>query len=150
MAVKDTNPKDAVAQTKVPLMLLSGVAKVAWCVAQFCGAAKYGAWNWRGTEVVLSVYLSAMERHIEGLKAGEWHDPEDGTTHLGNIMACAAIILDAKACGKLIDDRPPANAEYRQALAEAVEQMKVIKEKYAHMKPHHYTIADTDRIKKGE
>ncbi len=147
MTVKEINPKDVVASGKVPLYLLSGVAKIAWCIAQVCGAAKYGAWNWRATEVSMSVYVSAMERHILGLLAGEWFDPEDGTTHLGNIMACAAIILDAQACGKLYDDRPPATAEYRKALEEGMAQMAVIKEKYKDKHPHHYVMSDTDRLK---
>jgi len=30
---KDTNPKDVVATTKLPLWLLSPIAKVHWCLA---------------------------------------------------------------------------------------------------------------------
>ena len=34
------------------------------------------------------------------------NDPESGVCHLGHIMACCGILLDAQAQGKLVDDRP--------------------------------------------
>src|ERR1700674_131625 len=104
---KDTNPKDAVASNRIPLWLLSPIAKAHWALAQFAGMLKYGAWNWRSTGVRSSAYTSALSRHIDAYISGEEFDPVDGTKHLGNIMACAAILLDAEAAGKLTDDRPP-------------------------------------------
>lgn len=139
---KDTNPKDAIGDTKVPLWLLSTTAKIAWAMAQFAGLIKYGAWNWRVAGVRTSVYLSAMERHIEGFKNGEWYDPTDGTVHLGNVMACCAILIDAKAAGLLTDDRPP-TLDHRPAIAEAEALMAKLKAQYADKAPRHYTIGDT-------
>lgn len=138
---KPSNPKDIIGDAKVPLWLLSGTAKIAWAMAQFAGMLKYGAWNWRKAGVRYSVYLSAMERHLEGIKAGETYDPVDGTYHLGNIMACAAIILDAAAGGMLIDDRPP-QLDHRPAIAEAEALMAKLKEQYADRHPQHFTIKD--------
>ena len=34
---KHTNPKDRIGSTKLPLDLLSGIAKVEWCLAQLEG-----------------------------------------------------------------------------------------------------------------
>lgn len=143
MITKDTNPKDAVGDKKTPLWLLSPIAKAAWAVAHFAGVLKYGAWNWRAAGVRTSVYLSAIERHLDAYKSGEEHDPVDGSHHLGNIMACAAILLDAKAAGKLTDDRPP-SVDVRPAYAEAEAAMAKLREQYADKSPRHYTIADTE------
>ncbi len=140
--IKDTNPKDAIADTRVPLFLLSMVAKAQWALAQFAGMCKYGAWNWRVTGVRASVYLSAIERHLEAYKGGETFDPVDGTDHRGNIMACCAILMDAQAAGVLVDDRPPRIA-FRPTVAAVEAQMAVLKEKYKDRSPRHYTIEDT-------
>ena len=141
-AVKDTNPKDAIGDTKVPLWLLSPIAKVKWAMAQFAGQIKYGSWNWRAAGVRTSVYLSAMERHMEAFKSGEDLDPVDGTHHLGNVMACCAILLDAAAAHKLTDDRPP-RVDHRPTIAEAEALMAKLKVQYADRNPRHYTIADS-------
>lgn len=141
-SIKAGNPKDVVASTRIPLWLLSTTAKVAWAAAQFVGVAKYGAWNWRADGARFSVYLSAMERHLEGLKNGEEFDPEDGTRHEGSIMACAAILLDAKAMGKLVDDRPP-RLDHRPDIAEGEAIMAKCVERYRHLSPKHWTINDT-------
>ena len=136
--VKEPNPKDAIAGTKVPLHLLSPIASAHWALAQFVGAVKYGTWNWRGTRVKSMVYLSAAKRHIDACIAGEDVDPADGTRHLGNVMACCAIILDAEVAGTLDDDRPPV-VGVRKVYAWVEEQMVKLREKYKDLKPTHYT-----------
>lgn len=143
-AVKDTNPKDIAATTRIPLWLASPVAKAHWVLAQFAGLLKYGAWNWRIAGVRSSVYLSAMQRHIDAYTSGEEHDPVDGTHHLGNIMACAAILLDARAAGKLTDDRPP-SVTVRPSYAELELLAAKLRVQYEDKKPRHYTIEDTLR-----
>ena len=143
---KDTNPKDAIAGSKVPLWLCSPIAKAYWSSAQFAGQVKYGAWNWRAVGVRTSVYLSALERHLDAYKSGEEFDPVDGTHHLGNIMACAAILLDAVAAGKLQDDRPPM-VSLRGAYNGVERCMEGIKDKYKdQIPPRHWTINDTEEI----
>lgn len=138
---KDTNPKDAAAQGRVPLYLLSPIAKAIWALAQFAGMTKYGAWNWRITGVRASVYLSAMGRHLDAYLSGEELDPVDQTHHLGNIMACAAILLDARAAGKLVDDRPPV-VGIRDTYQAMEALTGFLAEKYKDAKPRHCTIAD--------
>lgn len=137
-----SNPKDLLGDGRIPLWLLSSVAKIQWALAQFAGLLKYGAWNWRVAGVRASTYISAMERHIEGYKSGEEFDPVDGTHHLGNIMACAALLLDAEAAGKLTDDRPP-RVNHRPAIAEGEALMARLREQYKDRKPRHYTIEDS-------
>lgn len=139
---KDTNPKDAIGDTKVPLWLLPTTPKIHWAMAHFAGATKYGTANWRVAGVRTSVYLSAMERHMEAFKSGEDLDPVDGTHHLGNVMACCAILMDAAAAHKLTDDRPP-RVDHRPAIAEAEALMAKLKTQYADRNPRHYTIADS-------
>lgn len=136
------NPKDAAGRAKVPLWLLSPVAKAAWCMAQYVGKVKYGAWNWRGTDVLASVYVSAAMRHLDAWLSGETHDPDDGTHHLGNVMACCAILLDAAATGTLIDDRPP-RVSHRPAYAEAEVIVAPTEARYRDRNPKHWTIADS-------
>jgi hypothetical protein len=139
--VKLSNPKDAIGDTKVPLWLCSAIAKAHWALGQFAGLCKYGAWNWRVAGVRASVYLSAMGRHIDAYTNGERLDPTDGTHHLGNVMACCAILLEAEAIGKLTDDRPP-RADIRAAYAEVQAGMAKLKVLYADKTPHHWTITD--------
>lgn len=141
---KDTNPKEAVGETKVPLALLSPIAQAYWAAAQFCGLTKYGAWNWREAGVRASTYVSALGRHLAAYSSGEEYDPVDGTHHLGNAMACCAILLEARAIGKLTDDRgPDISRAMRVAFAEVEENMKQIKTRYVDKNPRHYTIADS-------
>ena len=122
----------------MPLWLLSPVASAHWALAQFAGLLKYGSHNWRAVGVSNVVYASAAKRHIDAYLSGEDYDPVDGTHHLGNVMACCAIVLDAEAAGKLSDDRPP-RVDVRAAYVWVEERMQRLREKYAQMKPVHYT-----------
>ncbi len=143
---KASNPKEAIGDAKVPLWLLSPVATIKWAMARFAGQVKYGAWNWRAAGVRASTYLSAMERHMDAFKSGEDFDPTDETDHLGNIMACCAILIDARTAGKLHDDRPP-RVDHRAAVAEGEATMESLKTRYADRNPRHWTIKDTEEIK---
>lgn len=101
-----TNPKDAVGRRKVPLGLLPAAGKIHGALAAADGARKYGPYNWREHEVLLTIYLDAIERHVEALRDGQNLAPDSHVHHLGHVIACASIVLDALELGKLIDDRP--------------------------------------------
>ena len=108
---KPLNPKDALAAlTKVPMHLLPAIGQVHGAISAGGGAIDYGPYNWREVPIQLMEYIGALERHITGLKDGEWYANEKPgkplQTHLGCIIATASIILDAEACGTLIDNRP--------------------------------------------
>lgn len=140
---KDTNPKEAVGDKKVAFFLTSGIAAAHWAAAQIAGYCKYGAWNWRIAGVRASTYISAIPRHLHRWTNGERLDPVDGTHHLGNIMACCAILLEAEAIGKLNDDRPPAATEALLKVFDEVEAITArLREQYKDRNPKHYTIAD--------
>ena len=75
-----------------------------WAYVHEIGAAKYGAYNWRATDVVASVYLDAAKRHLDLIAAGQWIDEETGAPHAAHVMACAAILIDAQQHGTLLED----------------------------------------------
>ena len=113
----DVNPKDRVGATKAPLTLLPSVAVLHGSHAMSNGAAKYGAYNWRGHPVIASIYLDACLRHVHAWHDGEERADDSGVHHLGHALACLAILLDAQATGNLVDDRPEGGA-FARALAD--------------------------------
>lgn len=140
---KDTNPKDAIGSTKLPMHLIPGTAKAYMAIAFLEGALKYGKYNWRVAGVRASIYLDAMERHLEKWKNGEDNDPATDVPHLASIMACAAILIDAGVCGKLTDDRPP-RAPASSEIDSLATSVRYLQELYAEESPHQYTIEDSD------
>ena len=100
-----TNPKHALGTSKVPLHWAPMSAVVLLALAHEFGGKKYGITNWRDTDVVRSIYLDAMGRHYMALMDGQDTDEESGLPHEAHIMACCAIIIDARELGRLIDDR---------------------------------------------
>lgn len=102
----DGNPKSAQGAKKYDLMYLPLPARIAVNQALEDGAKKYGKANWRQTGVSASVYLNAAARHIDQYNEGQEKASDSGVHNLGHAMACLAIIIDAAANGKLIDDRP--------------------------------------------
>lgn len=106
MSYPDDNPKTAVGAAKVPLHLVPPVAAHHMALAFKDGEAKYGPYNWREHRVSASVYYGAMRRHMDAWWDGEDLSQDSLVHHLGHVMACCAILLDAAAVGKLNDDRP--------------------------------------------
>lgn len=106
-AVGDPNPKTAQGQRKYSLRHIPLPAKIELCRALEDGVAKYGAANWRISGVPASVYVDACQRHLDQWYDGSQETASDSHVHnLGHAMACLAILIDAQANGKLIDDRP--------------------------------------------
>lgn len=121
------NPKDLIGSMKVDLDLIPGPAEVQCALALTDGAVKYGPYNWReqGKPVQARVYTSAARRHLKKWFDGEDVDPESGASHLGHVMACCAILIDAQACGQLADNRP-ANGTTSNALKEGERAVRAI------------------------
>lgn len=101
------NPKDQIGITKLALHLIPAPALARLSKVMKLGAQKYGPYNWRKTNVNLTVYLDAALRHLYSILDGEDIDTESNQHHAAHTMACMAIIIDAIELGKLIDDRPP-------------------------------------------
>jgi hypothetical protein len=136
------NPKDIVGTDKLPLSLWPSTATVMGSLGLFNGALKYGRMNWREAGVRASIYVDALLRHILAYWEGEEVDPDDGVPHLAAILACAAILVDAKAAGKLEDDRAYNGKGYRALVAELTPHVKRLKEQHSNYTPHHYTLGD--------
>lgn len=140
--MKDINPKDAIAADKMPLHLWPESATILGCLALLDGASKYGRANWRGTEVLWSVYFSAARRHMLKMICGEDADEDSGLPHEAHILACWAIILDARVAGTLVDDRDYKGAGVLKLLKDMTPMVKKIKATHADKKPKHWTIKD--------
>lgn len=100
------NPKKIYGDTKLPLQFLPPLAEIEWAKAHADGIRKYGAYNWHDNSVEAMTYVGAARRHLMMWTAGEKRAEDSKVHHLGHVMACAAILIDAEACDQLIDDRP--------------------------------------------
>ena len=101
------NPKTAIGRTKPAMVsVIPTAALLHLGEVMKLGATKYGPFNWRETPVPAEVYADAAMRHLLSWFDGEDRDPESGMSHLGHVMACAAIIIDAEENGMLDDNRP--------------------------------------------
>ncbi len=100
------NPKHAFGSAKPPTHFTPPSAEFWLGYVCATGAWKYGWFNWGETGILWSDYYDAARRHLDSLLAGEDRDPECKAPHEAMVMACMAIIIDARAQGKLIDDRP--------------------------------------------
>lgn len=133
MSVKETNPKDAVGTSRVPMLsvlplrVLSGVA-----LALLEGARKYGRHNYRRVGVRASVYMDAAGRHLSAWWEGEDIDPDSGLSHIDKAIASLVVLRDCMHAGNWVDDRPPRAVEW---MAEANARAKAIVEKYPDAKP---------------
>lgn len=123
--------------------LTPGSAKAYMAMAFLEGALKYGKYNWRVAGVRTSIYLDAMERHMEKFKNGENIDQKTLVPHLASVMACCAIILDADLVGKLNDDRPP-RAPVSELLDNLGEHVQYLQELFEEHTPHQFTMEDGD------
>lgn len=142
-ALKPTNPKDAAAFDKAPLHLVPASFKAYTAMALAEGAMKYGAWNWRAAGVRSSVYVSALNRHIDKWFNGEEFDPETGVPHLANAAACLAVLIDSKTQMNLTDDRPPQQRGYPALVnTQTPGVLTKLRGLFGSKNPKHFTIND--------
>lgn len=138
---KPTNPKDALGSDKLPLHLWPATASALGSLALLDGGLKYGRSNFREIGVRASIYFDAASRHLTQWFEGEDSDPDSGVDHLGHALACIAIIVDARAAGKLNDDRM-VKGGYRKLVDSLTPHVKRLKELHKAKTPKHYTIKD--------
>lgn len=112
------NPKEGAGAAKLPLQLVPAAASCEMALALRDGADKYGAWNWRKAGINLSTYIGALRRHIDAIAEGEDIDPGSGVSHIGHVLAGAAIVADATRHGMLTDDRPGRVGKVRGSIAD--------------------------------
>jgi hypothetical protein len=140
--MKATNPKDALGANKAPLGLWPLTALAEGSTALANGMLKYGRVNWRSAGVRSSIYVDAMLRHILIWNEGEERD-EDGVHNLAAVLACAAILIDAKANGQLVDDRPLSTVAPRTVLNVVGDTIERLREIHAEKDPKHFLIGDS-------
>ena len=102
---KQSNPKDAVGTTKIPMHLWPETATATGALALMDGALKNERNNWRDAGVRASIYVDALRRHLARWWEGEDDDPDSGLPHEAHMLACLSILVDAKALHMLTDDR---------------------------------------------
>ena len=139
---KLTNPKDAVGSSKIPIHLWPTTATVMGAMGLLDGALKYGRSNWREAGVRFSIYFDAVCRHMFRLMCGEDNDPDSELPHYAHILACIAILVDARANGKLNDDREYNGAGLIKLIDELTPHVVRLKLVHAEKNPKHFTIGD--------
>lgn len=138
---KFSNPKDMIGSDKLPLHLWPETATIYGCLGLLEGMLKYGRSNWRKAGVRASIYADALKRHVNAYFEGEDDATDSGLPHLAHALACIAILIDAKAAGKLVDDRM-VEGGYLGLVESMTPHVARLKAKYADRSPRHYTIAD--------
>jgi len=103
---KGENPKDRLGVLKVDLSLVPPIAIVHCATGMMDGARKYDPYNWRKNNVKARIYVAAAMRHLLAWLDGEEVASDSKVHHLGHVMACCAILLDAQEGKNLEDDRP--------------------------------------------
>ena len=136
------NPKDLIGHNKIPLHLFPAAGIISGALGNLDGALKYGRSNWREAGIRYTVYLDAIRRHAIAALEGEDIDPDSGLSHESHILASAAIIEDAKACGTLIDDRNYKGSFWRSFIDKATQHVARLREKHRDNTPKHWTIGD--------
>lgn len=104
---KGINPKDTIGSTKIDLSLVPSAGLAHTALALMNGDFKYSKYNWRekDKEVQMSIYISAIDRHLQCFKDGEDVARDSLVHHLGHIAAGAMILLDAIEHDQAVDDR---------------------------------------------
>lgn len=115
----DDNPKTAYGAAKPPLHAIPPTALLHLGAAMENGETKYGLFNWREHNVSSTIYYDAALRHLMAWWDGEEVAEDSGVHHLGHVMACCAILLDATETGNLNDNRGA-----KGVFSQAVERMK--------------------------
>lgn len=136
------NPKDTIGSDKLPIHLFPATAVALGSLANLHGNLKYGRNNFRAAAVRYTVYLDAIIRHAQAALEGEDVDPESGLPHEAHILASAAILCDAEACGKRIDDRNYAGGFFRGFVNRWTPHVKRLKEQFKDKNPKHWSIQD--------
>jgi hypothetical protein len=138
---KPTNPKDLIGSNKLPLDLVPATTKAYLALGHLEGHSKYGKVNWRETGVKISVYIAAMNRHLDKMMdGGEWADPVTKVPHIANAITCLSIIIDAYEAGALIDDRPKSNPGIPDMIDKFSEVVTHLRDLFKDKKPIDYLI----------
>lgn len=147
------NPKDAIGRGKLPLDLWPASATAFGAVGLKEGELKYGRNNFRAAHVAASVYIAALKRHLDAYMEGENTASDSVVPHLANILANAAILVDATVNKTLVDDRNfiPSPGAYQAAMAKLTEVTANLAVLHKDKKPKHWDARDNKQaeVKRG-
>lgn len=112
------DPKRDIGSSKASLacLPLTGIVLAGEVMRQ--GAEKYGAYNFRDTDVLCSVYFDAIIRHLFQWWEREDIDEDSGMPHLACVLANCALLLDGWWRDSLTDDRPQSPIDMAKLLDE--------------------------------
>lgn len=127
MTTKESNPKESLGISKVPMSTVPMTVMAEVGVAMLEGARKYGRHNWRHAGARSSVYFDAAMRHMMAWWEGEHIDPDSGLSHVTKAISSLVVLRDSAIQGVLTDDRPPISANCTSELNKLVAH---IQEKY--------------------
>lgn len=142
--LKDTNPKEIFASTKLPLHLWPTTATALGCLGLMEGGLKYGAQNFRDSGIRASVYYTALLGHMAAWWETEELTPDAGLPHLANALANLAIIVDAIATGTFVDDRAYRGHNYRNFVDNLRQFVPQLQAQFGDRNPKHFTAADNE------
>ena len=138
MSTKETNPKDAVGSTKVPMSRVPVAPLLEVAVALHEGNVKgYRGHNWRVAGVRASIYYDACMRHLMAWYEGQDLDPDSGVSHVTKAIAGLMVLRDAMILDNWTDDRPPKTPE--EFLKDIQEQMDEVNRRYPNPEQGPYT-----------
>ena len=143
----DPNPKDAYGKAKPGLSAIPPSALIHLGAAMADGAGKYGLFNFRRTKIEALVYYDAAMRHLLKWRDREQYDSDSAVSHLGHVMACCAILIDAELQGKLIDNRGEAGKVSQ--LIDEMTTKKVEDNPPAKAKPDKIWVAGSEYVWRG-
>lgn len=135
---KESNPKEAFGDAKVPMDLIPDSAIIEENLAFLEGALKYGGYNYRVVGVKVSTYVRAARRHLAKFWNGQDRDPLTRVMELASVRACCGILIDGLLKGNITDDRPP-RAEIERQLKEAEAVVAHLKQLFKDHHPPQYT-----------
>ena len=119
------NPKAIAGRSRFPQLSVVPSTSLAWLAeAHADGAAKYGTLNWRSQPHSMSSLIDAALRHLLALKEGEDHAADSLLPHAAHVMAGMSVLLDAAACGTLIDDRTCPRADAWERVRGEIEAIR--------------------------
>jgi hypothetical protein len=147
-SLKETNPKQSIGDTKIPLHLWPETATILGALGLLDGERKYGRANFRAMGVRASTYVDACKRHLNAWFEGEDNDPDSGLPHFSHALACLAILVDSQVIGNMTDDRMY-QTRYREFINSMTPHVKRLKELHKDKHPKHWTIQDTKGKKDG-
>lgn len=135
---KESNPKEAFGDAKVPMDLVPDTALIEENLAFLEGALKYGGYNYRVAGVKVSTYVRAARRHLAKFWNGQDRDPVTLVMELASVRACCGILIDGLLKRNITDDRPP-RADIEAQMVEAAKVVAHLKQLFKDHHPPQYT-----------